>query len=53
MYRGIKEFQEHDIKRDKYIFENYGYKTLRIISIELNVGNRKQLISTIETFLEL
>lgn len=48
-----RTFPERDEKRDKYIFENYGYKTFRITSPELNLRNREQLVATIKTFLEL
>ena len=44
-------FPERDMQRDKYIFENYGYITLRIVSPELNLRNREQLLFTIKTFL--
>lgn len=46
-----RENPEYDQKRDKYIKQNYGYDTLRILPRELNNSVRSQLILKIRGFL--
>lgn len=46
-----RTFPEKDKTRDAYILENYGFVTLRLLSPDLNLKNRKELIEKLYTFL--
>lgn len=46
------DFPDSDIRRDRYIWENYGYGTLRILPPDLNLRSRKELLTKIGEFLD-